>query len=287
MTLTQAREELYGLLSKNSELDPATVAGQALLDQYLNRAYKQVLAWRTARGRLRFPAAYASTTLQALVLTGDVASATSTTAVLSPTGLSGTDDAYLEYVLGISAGTGEGQKRVVVDYDGASYTCTVNRAWDTTPDATSDFFLSKRWVVPASDFRGVLKLTDLEDLRDLELGEQTENYSGSLEEVGSPTSFFVYSGRIYLNNAPEESRWYRLEYERAVPDLTGAGESFDVPTPWEGLVVLMARWWLLVRYGETEDAYSAKRDYQEMAQSLAQSGEDLGQRTDGGTSRLF
>lgn len=69
-------------------------------------------------------------------VTGDISSATATTAVLG-TG-SSTNDAYNGLLLTITAGTGAGQVREITDYVGASKTCTVG-TWDVTPDATSDF----------------------------------------------------------------------------------------------------------------------------------------------------
>lgn len=285
LTLGDARTELYELVSKNSELDPTTVGGRATLDRYLNRAYKQILSWKTPRGRLRFPAARGTRVFSLEPEVGTVASATDTTVVL--TGGSAVDDYYNEYLVKITAGTGEGQTRVVVDYDGATLTATVDSEWGTNPDATSEWLVSKRWTTLSGDYRGLLKLTDITDGIDLQVSEKVEAFPSQMTTLGNPQYFFVVGGRIYFDQAVESIRWYRLEYEVSPADLTDVGETFNLPEPWEGLILLMSRWWILVRYGETEDAYAAKRDYQEMASSMSLPYESTGDRTSSGTGRLF
>ncbi len=69
-----------------------------------------------------------------------VASATSTTVTLDA-GASATDGAFNEFIMWIAAGTGAGQFRTVVGYVGATKVATVNRAWSTTPDNTSQYIM--------------------------------------------------------------------------------------------------------------------------------------------------
>lgn len=301
MTLTEAREDLYGVVSKNSELDPATATGAAILDRYLNRAYKAILSWKGPRGALRFPTSRRVFLFQTPVYTGTVTLATSTTLTIPTTGLITTNSYYLEWIVKITSGTGAGQTRIVVGW--VSGVATVHKAWDTTPDATSVFLLTKRFVPilassetgsvdgialsPRTTFKGALKLTSLEDGVDLPLAEGTENFSGGLLDTGTPSEFFVQGTRLYFNVAPDEARWYRIEYEHIPASLTTGTEEFALPAPWDQVIILMARWWVLIRYGETQDAYAAKRDYQEFLASLTLPGEDLGDRTPTGTGRLY
>ena len=301
MTLTEARDDLYGVVSKNSELDPATPTGAAILDRYLNRAYKAILSWKGPRGALRFPASRGVYLFQTPIYTGTATLATSTTLTIPTTGLVTTNSYYLEWVVKITSGTGSGQARLVVGW--VSGVITVHKAWDTTPDNTSVYLLTKRFVPilastetgssdgialsPRTTFRGVLKLTSLEDGVDLTLAEGTENFSGGLTEVGTPSEFFVEGNRVYFNVAPDEARWYRVEYSLTPASLTTGTEEFALPVPWDQALILMARWWVLIRYGETQDSYAAKRDYQEFLASLVLPGEDLGDRTPTGTGRLY
>jgi len=55
------------------------------------------------------------------------------------TGASATDGAYDPALVAIIAGTGTGQMRLILQYDGASKTATVDRNWKVNPDATSEF----------------------------------------------------------------------------------------------------------------------------------------------------
>jgi len=56
---------------------------------------------------------------------------------------SGMDDTYNGMVLRINGGTGSGQIRRIVDYDGTNKYAYVDRDWGTTPDATSEFVISE------------------------------------------------------------------------------------------------------------------------------------------------
>src|SRR5690606_36169321 len=56
-------------------------------------------------------------------------------------GASATDDFYVGHLVVIIAGTGAGQARVIVDYDGMSNEATVVRDWEVNPDNTSEFII--------------------------------------------------------------------------------------------------------------------------------------------------
>lgn len=73
-------------------------------------------------------------------LTGTLASATSTTAVL-PVAAEQINDLYSNAgsVLYITGGAGAGQERAITDYVGSTRTLTISPAWSVTPDNTSTF----------------------------------------------------------------------------------------------------------------------------------------------------
>lgn len=73
---------------------------------------------------------------------GLIQAATSTTATLDSTA-SSMDDYYNNELLHIDAGTGEGQVRVITDYDGTTKVATVHAAWTTTPDTTSEYIVEE------------------------------------------------------------------------------------------------------------------------------------------------
>lgn len=57
------------------------------------------------------------------------------------TGASSTDGAYDPILIAIVSGTGLGQTRLILQYDGTTKTATVDRNWKVNPDATSEFNL--------------------------------------------------------------------------------------------------------------------------------------------------
>jgi len=58
------------------------------------------------------------------------------------TGASATDGAYDPSMVSIINGTGAGQTRLILEYDGTTKTATIDRNWKVNPDATSDFILT-------------------------------------------------------------------------------------------------------------------------------------------------
>lgn len=71
---------------------------------------------------------------------GTAAAGTSTTITLANSAVA-TDDYYNGRIIAIQAGTGVGQARIITDYT-SGRVATVSPAWVTTPDNTSEYFLS-------------------------------------------------------------------------------------------------------------------------------------------------
>jgi hypothetical protein len=72
------------------------------------------------------------------VTNGTAQSATNATIVLASSA-SSANGAYSGMLVSISAGTGNGQRRMITAYDGASKTATVMNNWETLPDNTSQY----------------------------------------------------------------------------------------------------------------------------------------------------
>jgi len=69
----------------------------------------------------------------------DTAQAGGASTITLDSGASATDDEYNGYAVMIVGGTGAGQLRTISDYVGSTKVATVSVAWDTQPDATSEF----------------------------------------------------------------------------------------------------------------------------------------------------
>lgn len=59
--------------------------------------------------------------------------------ILLDTGASATSEIYDSNLVVIVEGTGAGQSRVIVEYNGTTKVAIVDRVWEVTPDATSEF----------------------------------------------------------------------------------------------------------------------------------------------------
>lgn len=55
---------------------------------------------------------------------------------------SATDGAYDPALVGIISGTGSGQMRLILQYEGSTKTATVDRNWKVNPDSTSEFIIA-------------------------------------------------------------------------------------------------------------------------------------------------
>lgn len=76
----------------------------------------------------------------ATIKVGLAAAGASTTITLD-SNASSTDDYYNNDLVYIDAGTGEGQLRVITDYNGTTKVATVHTAWAVTPDTTSEYVI--------------------------------------------------------------------------------------------------------------------------------------------------
>ena len=75
--------------------------------------------------------------LRYLILTGATAQAGAASAITLAATEPATDDIFNENIISIVGGTGIGQTRLIVTYDGTTKIATVDRSWTTNPDATS------------------------------------------------------------------------------------------------------------------------------------------------------
>jgi hypothetical protein len=98
------------------------------------------------------------------VKVGLAAAATSSTITLA-SDASSTDDFYNNDVVIIDAGTGEGQERIITDYNGTTKVATINPDWTTTPDTTSEYLVEEALTVAALRL-GVMEATALPGVDD-------------------------------------------------------------------------------------------------------------------------
>lgn len=79
--------------------------------------------------------------LRYLILSGATAQAGGASSITLANAESATDDIHSENVVSIVAGTGAGQTRLIIEYDGSSRVATVDRPWAVQPDISSVYEL--------------------------------------------------------------------------------------------------------------------------------------------------
>lgn len=81
--------------------------------------------------------------LASMVIRADTAqgSGTGNNQIQLDTGASSVDGSYDPSIISIVDGTGTGQTRLVLEYDGTSKTATIDRNWKVNPDATSEYVI--------------------------------------------------------------------------------------------------------------------------------------------------
>ncbi len=77
-----------------------------------------------------------------IILHEGTAQAGAATTITLAAGASATDDIYHDAYVSIIAGTGAGQIRATIAYDGASKVLTVSKAWAVNPSSDSEYVLS-------------------------------------------------------------------------------------------------------------------------------------------------
>jgi hypothetical protein len=115
--------------ANNISSDSTAAVADAVWDEVLTSATHDV--GYSAGQRLRY-----------LILSGGLARAGSTsTAIQLAAAESATDEIHTENIVSIVDGTGVGQTRLIVEYDGATRLATVDREWAVTPSTDSVYEL--------------------------------------------------------------------------------------------------------------------------------------------------
>jgi len=257
MTVQQMIIEVYENSTENSELDPRTAGAFDITSDgaikclgYLNRAYEFVCSYKEQAGRpLRFEELKSISRFQ-LDLEDGTCQAGSTTAniVLAATA-SAVDDYYNGWVIKLDGGTNSGEYRVIVDYDGATTTATVNRAWTTAPDATTTYDLYKNFyslsdmnISPQDRVFGILKCWDLYQKSEIHYGSRDSEYIQNLETAQVPTEYIFKRDQLIFNYPYNVARWYEVEYYTLPSELAGADESPVIPEGFHQAMIFYANY---------------------------------------------
>ena len=116
-----------------------------------------------------------------------VATSGSASTLVDTVNLGQADDTWIDHYVYVYAGTGVGQERRITDSDQSSTNVTVSPNWATNPDATSYYFIYRRFQIASYD---AALLTALRWLRDERL-VPVRDVSTILGDPAAAASFLV------------------------------------------------------------------------------------------------
>lgn len=149
--------------------------------------------------------------LNAAAVTGTAQSGTATGVVLAAA-VSAADDAFNGAMIEITGGTGSGQRRLITDYVGATDTATVNKAWDTNPNATSTYSIAAgAFYAPVTSGEESVTIYHYKDGKLHEYNGCRGTVSFGINRLGRPTMRFRFIG-LYVQP---------IDAANATPTLTG------------------------------------------------------------------
>ena len=293
MTAQQIIVEVFEALGKPSDLSiytsgtfDITTAGSVRILAWVNRAYKQLLFWKLPNGvHLRFDSTKGTLYFQSNVTDGTAQAGTAGTITLE-SGQVLADDALNGWVILITDGTGQGQKRVIIDSAVTTDLCTIHKDWVTNPDATSEYELyHHRYKVldaahaevgynieadPVSEFFSPEMIHDLTSGTEINLSPNKWSMAGNRDTHGNPGVFFWDQGSVLFDKAPDAVRSYEVEYVVIPPDMTAVGDIPMMPEVWHDAVVLWALHRGLRRAQESSMAWAVKQDLKDMIRQIVQ-----------------
>jgi len=296
MTVNEMIVELYDQLGKQSDLDPYSDAEETTIDigsggavkllGWLNRGYRRILNWRFKNGRIvRFRCTEREVFFSGVSETGTATAGTATTVTLAAAA-EATADWFNGWVISITDGTGEGQVRIITDYS-AARVATVAREWDTTPDATSVYEITKNEyefvasdavdadvnipLSPTEEAIAVLMVSDMQTDSPLVRASRTTKFSSLESTVGNAPSMFqdVMGGLLFDTTIPA-GRYYKVRYFGMPPELSALTDEPALPQQFHEAVLLWAVWWGLRRQQAFGDAYSTKKDLEDTMETALQ-----------------
>lgn len=292
MTLELLRNEIWRHTGEQSDINPVTDTqynSGPLLTWVVNEAQRQIASWKNPKNdrifrirslinELYFKSFYLTNTLDQ--------DSSSLTIVLPSTDVGGQNDRYNGWIVRVN-----GESRLIVDYDGATYTGTVNEAWTTSPITGDTYELYKRfslmlpsthtWVgdhiqLPAESDRHLadgnltepLKIIDLARQDELDKAKNSEAFEDEMFSASDDAGKWYRKGnRLYFQHPVNEERWYKMEYYRMPTDLSAATDEPEIPSFLHYGIVLWGIIWGFSRQQESASKWSAQQDFNNFMES--------------------
>jgi hypothetical protein len=289
MTLKEIRTEVWERLGEPGNCDPLDASGLARLNNWINMAYKKVLFWKFPDGtQLRFPCTEGELFFKTVIVTGTITNSTTTTVSLDSSAGSN-ENQYNGWILETGSDT-----RLIVDYS-ASRLTTVSEVYTVVPTGT--YTLYKRFMrlcsatdigadenivgSPVDEIMEIRKITDIPNRTNLVPARRTDDFPSNLYSTGTPTQYIRRGNDILFDIAPDEERWYRMEYMRMPTALSADTDIPEIPDYFHEAIILWTCREGFMWNQEWQAAYSMKRDLVDFLSTTKQQGEMQFDREDG------
>ena len=293
MTLETIANEIWKNLGEIPDLDPATDTsnnGEPMLYHVANLAQRRIASYKNLRGRIfRLNNLVGEMYFKSTIIEGTLDVNGSTSTVVFPSGDVGAgDDRYNGWIVKVN-----NTFRVIMDYDASTRTATVHEDFSTAPASGDTYGLYKKFslllesdhawagehiTLPAVTDRWrsegnlleVLKISDLEDERNLKKATRGKDFVGIQTSTGDPTRWYRFGNKLYFDYAPEKEKWFKLEYYRLPTEMTLSTDEPEIPEQFHYGIILWGTEWGYRREGESNEKYSTKRDFIEfMEQTIS------------------
>lgn len=282
MTLQEMIREVWEMISEPSDLDPyiggnidlASTGAQRIRDA-INNAQRVVASWKFPAGpRLRFRELEDKINFTSEVLTGTLdAGSVSPYTTVTFTGTTAASGYYDDWVLTV----GGSSVRVTSSILTAPTTQTLYLAPGFTFDPSSTAFTLARqsYRLTVAGDEGIAyanSLLEIGQLFDITESSELDIEDTKLKPVetvtGTPGTFIKISKGFTFDVAPDAEHSYQLFVTRYPLDLTALTDECELPEAFHEAVILRAIWWGYRRYQENADAYSVKRDLDDLLARL-------------------
>ena len=288
MTLAEMIREVYdGLGRPEGFLNPydtdgtlnESTEGFSRLSKWINESQRAIAYWRYSDGyATTHPPLHDSIYFQGVVLTGTAQSGGDQSITLA-VGVGTEDDQYNGWVVELTGGTGSGQIRLIVDFDGGTLQATLHKEWDTNPDATSTYSLYKAfWHIldssdpkasehialsPVDTFYAPQKIMDLKQQENIAQANYKFQFPSEQLTATTPQLWYWDEDRLWMDVPVKDTRYFELEYMKQPADLTTGTDKPVLSSRFHYAIVLHALWMGSLALSESEDAYARKRDLQD------------------------
>lgn len=287
-------DEIWQQIGEPDDIDPDTdvqYEGSPLLMWVCNEAQRRIAMWKDPstnhRTRIRslISDLYFSSTYYDEDLDDD---ATDESQIILPAAdVSDEDDCYNGWVLEIN-----NEARVIIDYDGTSYTATVNEDFSSTPEEDDGYKLYKNfyylmpsthaWVdehisLPSTtdttratgNLLEVLKIVDLNQSRTIPKGRGSYYPAMNMTSPGEPGDWIRVGNKIIFDKPQSEDYSFYMEYYRTPMDMAGNDSEPEIPEMYHYAIVLWGMWWGFNRQQDFTSAWAKKQDFNEFMKSIS------------------